>query len=961
MARYSDAELTELKESIDLVALVQSRGIALSKHGSKDLKGLCPFHNDTNPSFIVSSHKNLWNCPACGKGGDVIRFVQEHDGVSFRHAVELLKNGHVIGPSTGSGRARSGQVVKKATVAKLPPPVELNADDQVQLNQVIDYYHQRLLETSPAQAYLKKRGIFNEEAIATFRIGYADRTLGLRLPKKNRKSGKSLRDQLEKVGIYRESGHEHLNGCLVIPVFGSTGDVTEVYGRKLSDKNAHRGSASHLYLPGPHRGIWNRACLESDELILCESLIDALTCWCCGASAEAALCNVTASYGTNGLTEEMVDAFVAHNVRRVRIAYDADRAGDRGAEKAVETLRSHGIETYRVRLPHGLDVNTFVLGQGADGPAALAHVINAAEWRAGTVDAPASIPVSPVRALTNTSDPLAAKKEITKGAEPVCSESIERVHATHGTTEPNGPRLEEVGDYQMLALGQREYRVGGLAKNNSVEVLRVSLRLRYNETFHLDTFDLAQDNHRRRFIERAAEETQLEKALIKRDLGQLLLLLEDAQHNRLHNAKSEETPTVNMSEKERNAALALLTAPDLIERINGAFDDCGLVGEHANRLAAYLACTSRKLDRPLAVIIQSTSAAGKSTLMEAVLAMFPAEERVKYSAMTGQSLFYLGESDLRHKILAIVEEEGAEKASYALKLLQSEGELTIASTGKNPQNGRMETQEYHVEGPVMIFLTTTAIDIDEELQNRCLILTVDESVEQTERIHTLQRQARTLDGLRRRKRKEKTLSLLCNMQRLLEPIDVVNPYAGQLTFTANRTRTRRDHEKYLTLIDAIALLHQYQRPKERVDSDDARPFIRVSVDDIVLANRLAPELLGRSSEDLPPQTRRLYDAVKSLVRERCERDEIAPQHALFSRRDIRQKLGWSVTQVRRQLERLREHDCIVARCGGPGAGFQYELLTGLDEPENDHIGLLDIEKLHVQRAPDRKNAHLTKG
>ena len=100
----------------------------------------------------------------------------------------------------------------------------------------------------------------------------------------------------------------------------------------------------------------------------------------------------------------------------------------------------------------------------------------------------------------------------------------------------------------------------------------------------------------------------------------------------------------------------------------------------------------RKLDKPLAIIIQSTSAAGKSSLMEAVLAFVPEEERIKYSAMTGQSLYYLGDSDLKHKVLAIVEEEGAERASYALKLLQSEGELTIASTGNDPQTGRMVTQ-----------------------------------------------------------------------------------------------------------------------------------------------------------------------------------------------------------------------------------------------------------------------------
>ena len=107
-------------------------------------------------------------------------------------------------------------------------------------------------------------------------------------------------------------------------------------------------------------------------------------------------------------------------------------------------------------------------------------------------------------------------------------------------------------------------------------------------------------------------------------------------------------------------------------------------------------------------MIQSSSAAGKSSLMEAILKFMPPEEQVNYSAMTGQSLFYMGDMELKHKILAIAEEEGVRQASYALKLLQSEGQLTIASTGKDPGTGRMETQEYHVEGPVMIFLTTTA-------------------------------------------------------------------------------------------------------------------------------------------------------------------------------------------------------------------------------------------------------------
>jgi hypothetical protein len=218
----------------------------------------------------------------------------------------------------------------------------------------------------------------------------------------------------------------------------------------------------------------------------------------------------------------------------------------------------------------------------------------------------------------------------------------------------------------------------------------------------------------------------------------------------------------------KNLSYELLKSADLLGRILTDFEACGIVGEKTNKLVGYLAAVSRKLDAPLAVVIQSSSAAGKSSLMDACLAMMPEEERVKYSAMTGQSLFYMGQTNLKHKILAIVEEEGASRASYALKLLQSEGELTIASTGKDPTTGNLATQEYRVEGPVMIFLTTTAIEIDEELLNRCLVLSVDENHEQTQAIHRLQRARRTLEGLLARHDRENILALHRNAQRLLK-------------------------------------------------------------------------------------------------------------------------------------------------------------------------------------------------
>jgi hypothetical protein len=197
----------------------------------------------------------------------------------------------------------------------------------------------------------------------------------------------------------------------------------------------------------------------------------------------------------------------------------------------------------------------------------------------------------------------------------------------------------------------------------------------------------------------------------------------------------------------------------------------------------------------------------------------------------------------------------------------------------------------------------------------------------------------------------------------LKPVAVVNPWADALTFTTERTRTRRDHEKYLTLIDAVALLHQYQRPHE-VDQEEAgrSEFIRVTLDDIALANRLAPELLGRSLDDLPPQTRRVYEAIKAIVRERCKSAVVEQRHAFFSRRDVRARLGWSVTQTRIHLDRLRELEYIAARFGRPGSAFQYELLTDCNEPrEVGHIGLLDVSKLRLRQQPDGKKEHLTGG
>jgi hypothetical protein len=535
------------------------------------------------------------------------------------------------------------------------------------------------------------------------------------------------------------------------------------------------------------------------------------------------------------------------------------------------------------------------------------------------------------------------------------SETVLAATSGNGSEPPPPPSVDVPakieGEDVVIWFADRRYRVRGLEKNMSAGQLRVNLLASRGNDFYGDTLDLCCGHPKAVFSKLAGVELGVEERVIIRDLGQVWLKLEQMQSEQIARALEPKQQAIELSEEEKTEAMAFLRSPLLLEELKESFRKSGIVGEENNSLTAYLAAVSRKLERPLAILIQSSSAAGKSSLMEAVLAFMPEEEQVKYSAMTGQALFYMEGADLKHKILAIAEEVGAQKASYALKLLQSEGVLTIASTGKDPQTGRLVTHEYRVEGPVMIFSTTTAIEIDEELLNRCVVLTVDEGREQTRAIHRLQREMQTLKGLWAKEERKHLRRLQRNAQRLLRPMEVVNPYAQELTFLDDKTRTRRDHEKYLTLILSVTLLHQYQRePKKAHKFGVEKEYIETQMEDIEVANKLASEVLGRSLDELPPQTRRFLMLIDEMVSDECERQKIERSEYRFSRREVRRHTAWSYQQVRVHMERLVEMEYLLVHRGGRGQSFVYELLYDGKGKDGEPflIGLIEVDKLRKE-------------
>jgi DNA primase len=949
MPRIPNDLLERIKHETPLRLLVERSGVTLKVSG-ENLLGLCPMHEDHDPSLVLTPSRGLWHClGACQAGGTVIDWVMKAERLDFREAVDkLLAEFFPL---------EAASLVRRAAVTEQACPLDLEADDQALLNQYADFCHELFKTTAEPKEYVVKRCIASDELVSHFKLGYANRTLGLRLPNVKSKAGLMLRTRLQDLGILRASGHEHLVGSLVIPISDSAGNVTGMYGRKTRN-DLRTGTPDHLYLPGPHRGVFNVEAFEQKTIILTESLIDALSFWANGFR------NVTCAYGVEGFTEEILGAFSFHEIEKCYIAFDRDEAGDRGARRVAEKLMGAGVECFRVLFPKGMDAND-VVRKMKPAEKALGLFLRSAEWigKGRGPERPKKAAREEMQAATESparieESPAAAPSQLLSLAAPAAKPDAPALRGHDEAAKEERPA--EMLDEFILVEGDRRYRVRGLRKNLSYGSLRLNVFVSrdgdlFDSTsplagFFVDTFDLYAARARSVFERQASLEMGVEERVIKHDLGVVLRRAEELQQEAIAKALEPgggRARPVLMSAEDTEEAMKLLRDPQLLDRILHDFSRCGVVGEETNKLVGYLAATSRKLDRPLAVILQSSSAAGKSSLMDAILDFMPEEEREKYSALTGMSLFYFTEEkSLRHKILAVVEEEGAERASYALKLLQSEGELSIASTGKDPHTGRLVTQEYRVEGPVMIFLTTTAAVVDEELLNRCLVLSVDENREQTKRIHELQRQAETIEGLLAAKDKSRIVRLHRNAQRLIRPLLVANPYAGRLTFLDDRTRTRRDHVKYLTLIRAIALLHQHQRDVKTITHEGkAVEYIEATLEDIATANRLAAEVLGRSLDELPPQTRRLLELLDGWVTKETERLKKGRADFLFSRRDLRAAAGWGDTQLKVHLARLVDLEYLLIHRGGRGQSFVYELLYEKTDGSRFVPGLIGIEEL----------------
>lgn len=767
------------------------------------------------------------------------------------------------------------------------PKTESGAHDLLWLSRVVEHYHRRFVETPAAQDYLRSRGIAAPEFAQTFRIGYADGTLLEVISPEGRAA-------LKRIGVIAESGRELMSGCVIFPlVDAASGQVVNLYGRYAGKhESLYLPGAQHLYLPGPRRGVFNpQGARNADEAIVTESVIDAAAVW------SAGLRNVMPAYGVNGLTDEIVAHFEQCRVKRVVLMLDSDDAGQYAAQRFGERFKEINVAARAVILP-AKDASEFIAsGATAD------------ELRA--IVAPAH------EASVIESAPAVEFEKLPEGA-------------------------------LRTAINAREYRVRGLAPVG-LDRLKINLRVSVEGAFHLDTIDLYQARARANFANTAARLCRVEESHIGADL---LALIEPLERARLEMKKantSDDAAPMTASEKE--AALAFLRSPNLCERIVEDFKRCGFEGERETALTAYLAALSRKLPEPLSALVIARSGAGKSALQDAVCGFAPPEDLVRVTRLTGQALFYKDPDSLKQKLLSIAEEEGAQAAVYSLRTLASDQRLSIAATRTDPNTGKLHTEHYEVNGPVSIIITTTSPEaFDEETRSRFAPLTLDESEAQTKAILERQRRRYSLAGTLERKEAEAVRRLHHNAQRLLRPMEVINPFFSELSYPTEKLIHRREQKKYLALMGAIALLHQHQREAKQAVSEETGvefEYVEVTLDDIALANELTTASLSRALDELSPPVRGMYEEFRRLCEARAKELRCEVSEVQLTRREIREATGWSDWQVRVYCGQLVELEYLQAASGSSGKRFVYEL--AFYRPDGDGPpklrGLVDVSEL----------------
>ncbi len=867
-------EKDQVKRDVDIVSLFSSFGVSLEKRGDSYM-GLCPFHDDTNPSLSVDQERGLFHCFGCGASGDIFDVVMKLRGLDFKEALAYLKNG------TALESPPVPQNPPRPLPAPETEPEEETLPNDIKLNTVCEHYHTQLSKFPEAVEYLESRGLLNWELLNRLNIGYAPGNL-------REIVGDRQYKMLKDSGVFTDKNQEAFTGCITFPLSDESGKVVGLYGRKISSS----GRVKHLYLKGPHRGLFNGKAFTAypEQIILTESVIDALSLMVMGIP------NVVPIYGTNGVTSDHADAIKEVRTKEIVLALDNDEAGRMASAELKEKLLTSGVSVREVFPPEPHKDWNDALHEGfcAEQFSSL--------WQGAIVTQPSQASQSEGASL----------------------------------------QVEEREGSYYFSLGNIDYRISGV-KEGFISSLKITLRAKKEEQKFIDKTDLYSARSRTSLAMALSRELQEESGRIEKDLMIILEWLEADRDRKLSGI--EETVQKHLTAQEEILGMALLTAPDLFDRIEEDLSSLGYVGESVNKILMYLAASSRRMKDPISVIVISQSAAGKSYLIDTVKKLIPADEVISLTSLSDQALNYLPEEALLHKFLVMGEAVHSDIVDHQLREMLSGHELSRLVTSKDEKTGRMMSKLIRKKVIVSAVMSSTSNDINPENASRCFVINTDETENQTRAIHKLQRQKYTLERYRKKETEvPKIIEQHLAAQRLLQDRIIVNPLAEYLDFPATQMRARRDHERFMDLIASVCFLRQFQKEEK---TDGEQTFIEVDLTDYSLAYRIMTAVLPATLSNFPKSAQLLFDYVSQLLKDKAERENLSLNEVAVTQREIREETGLSHDIVKRNMRLLCEYEYVQVKRKNYGGSWRYYL------PHGDSLNILDLSAIPSPEAMEQ--------
>ncbi|QYH39536.1 DNA primase [Algoriphagus sp. NBT04N3] len=813
-------EITEIKTRLTLKEVLEHYGLK----PDKQLRLNCPFHPDRTPSMQVyyktqTAYCFSSNCPTHGKSLDVIDFIMHKESCSKHEAIKK------------SERLLAGNVSPAQELTRV-----------ALLTNMFTYFRNAVHNSKPAREYLESRGLDYGKTEIGYNSGQFHH---------GTRKDEALIEACLKYGLLLDKGQTNNRtgerayspfgkGGIVFPLKNQQNQIVSLYFRSTADDR----QARHFYLRD-RQGLYPKYPKpETTKLILTEAIIDAATLLQIpGIATEH---EILACYGTNGLTEEHIKAIQSlNNLEEIIFFFDGDAAGLEGARKQGEKLKGllPEIKISRVNTPESEDVNSLYINHADSAEALFTHLLDSRT----SFDAPNGSFYSSNEPVSNEKKEIREQIQSTvpEPPKPTPSQTISQTKTntqkppqpipqpkTNAQKPTSGPSLaagsfDSTNPHRIIYFTDTaHYYVKGGVRQEP-DRLQISLMVEgkgngaYNR--YRNRLDLYENKQTERIAREAAEKLNLRADLLELDLCRLTDLLEDYRDSRETGQKPESARIVLDSTKSGHCK-DFLSKPNLIQRFNGLIGKAGVVGEENNRVFLFCIAASYGMPDTLHALIQGSSGSGKTHLLVKISSFIPDEDVKRFTRVTESSFYNYGMYDLKNKLICLEDLDGMkEEAQLAFRELQSREMLSSSTTGQD-EKGNNRAYEKTVYGPIASMACTTKGEIYEDNMNRCFLIAVDETKEQTQRIIAYQNQKASgkIDGQEERK----TTEFIQNCVRMLKPHEVVNPYADRVNLPEEAHKIRRLNGLYQSFVKQMTLMNQYRRKKDQkreIDHGEGRP------------------------------------------------------------------------------------------------------------------------------------------